>query len=117
MKMTHSFALCAVLSLGAAGNSQAEAEADDSGLSFDDKLQACAACHGENGDKPLAPDYPILAGQYATYLQEALRAYKSGRRQHPIMAMQVEALGLTESDISRLAAHYAAKDGLKSLGE
>ena len=89
----------------------------DAGLSFEDKLAACAACHGENGDEALAPDYPILAGQYADYLEAALNAYKSGRRTHPIMQMQVEALALTDEDIVRLAAHFASKPGLKSLAQ
>ena len=106
-----------ILGLGLAGASWAEESADDSGLSFEDKLQACAACHGENGDKPLAPDYPILAGQYADYLEASLKAYRSGRREHAIMSMQVEALGLTDSDIERLSAHFARQPGLKSLGE
>jgi len=91
--------------------------AADDALAFEDKLAACAACHGENGDKPLAPDYPILAGQYADYLAAALEAYRSGRRDHPIMKMQVEALALTSDDINRLAAHFASKPGLKSLAE
>ena len=26
------------------------------GMSFEDKLKACGACHGEEGNKPLAPD-------------------------------------------------------------
>ena len=102
------------LTIAAAGVCNAET---DAGLVFEDKLAACAACHGENGDKALAPDYPILAGQYADYLEAALNAYKSGRRAHPIMQMQVEALGLTDEDIVRLAAHFASKPGLKSLAK
>ena len=94
-----------------------QAEDDDSGFSFDDKLQSCAACHGENGDKPLAPDYPILAGQYADYLEAALRAYRDGRRSNPIMTMQVETLELSDQDIKRLAAYFADKKGLKNLGD
>lgn len=91
--------------------------ADDSGFTYEDKLGSCAACHGENGDKPLAPDYPILAGQYQDYLEAALKAYRAGRRQNPIMAGQVEMLQLSDQDISRLAAHFSAKKGLKNLAE
>jgi cytochrome c553 len=105
-------ALCAL-----GGTAAANEAADDSGLSYEDKLQACAACHGENGDKPLAPDYPVLAGQYADYLEAALKAYGSGRRQHPIMSMQVEALGLTDADIAKLARHFSSQPGLRGLGE
>lgn len=91
--------------------------ADDSGLTFEDKLAACGACHGVDGDAPLAPDYPILAGQYKDYLQSALSDYKSGRRQHVIMNMQVQALQLSESDIARLSGHFASKSGVVGLGE
>ncbi len=104
-------ALFALTCVGASAND----DSDDSGLAYEDKLQACGACHGENGDKPLAPDYPILAGQHPSYLEAALKAYRSGRRDHPIMQMQVEALGLTDSDIARLAAYFGSKPGLKGL--
>ncbi len=90
---------------------------DDSGLTFEDKLAACAACHGVNGDAPLAPDYPVLAGQYKDYLQSALSDYKTGRRQHMIMNMQVEALQLSDYDIERLSAYFASKPGVVGLGE
>ncbi|MGE0482534.1 MAG: cytochrome c [Gammaproteobacteria bacterium] len=118
MNQASTLGLILALVLGAFGGTAAANEAaDDSGLSYEDKLQACAACHGENGDKPLAPDYPVLAGQYADYLAAALKAYRSGRRQHPIMSMQVEALGLTDSDIARLAQHFSSQSGLRGLGE
>ena len=50
--------------------------------------QVCVACHGENGDKPLQPDYPLLAGQRADYLAKALSDYKSGARKNAIMGGQ-----------------------------
>ena len=90
---------------------------DDSGLSYDDKLQSCSACHGPDGDQPLAPDYPILAGQYADYLESSLKSYRDGRRNNPIMAMQVQMLNLTDEDIRRLSAHFASKRGLSTLAD
>ncbi len=95
----------------------AEEASDENGMSFDAKLQSCFACHGENGDKPLLPDYPILSGQYADYLAQALKSYRSGRWQHPIMNAQVMALGLTDADIEALAAYFASKKGLINLGK
>lgn len=83
------------------------AAAADNGMSFGDKLKACGACHGENGDKPLAPDYPKLAGQHADYITQALKNYRDGRRTHPIMSMQVKALGLTDDDMVKLGQHFA----------
>ncbi|MEX2479754.1 MAG: c-type cytochrome [Gammaproteobacteria bacterium] len=114
MKQNMIRSLVIVLALGSGA---ASAQDGEDGLSYEEKLAACAACHGENGDKPLAPDYPILAGQFADYTRWALEAYRSGRRDHPIMKMQVEALGLTSEDIARLAEHFAAKPGLESLAE
>lgn len=115
--MTNKTLLGLTLTLLIAGPAAAEDEVDDSGLSYEDKLASCAACHGENGDKPLAPDYPVLAGQYADYLEAALKAYRSGRRQHVIMNMQVDTLELTDSDIARLAAHFSRQEGLVNLGD
>jgi cytochrome c553 len=85
------------------------------GLSYDDKLKACGACHGEHGDKPLAPDYPTLAGQHADYIVQALQHYRDGRRNHPIMAMQVKALGLTDADMLKLGQYFSAQAGLQTL--
>ncbi len=85
------------------------------GLSFDDKLKACGACHGEKGDKPLAPDYPTLAGQHADYIVVALQHYRDGRRTHPIMNMQVKALGLTDEDMAKMGQYFSAQGGLEVL--
>lgn len=38
---------------------------------------ACASCHGANFNKPIAPGYPKIAGQYADYLYVALKSYKA----------------------------------------
>lgn len=85
------------------------------GMSFDDKLKACGACHGEKGDKPLAPDYPMLAGQHADYIVQALKNYRDGRRTHPIMSMQVKALGLTDADMIKLGQYFGGQQGLQTL--
>ncbi len=74
---------------------------------FKQKLAACGACHGENGDKPLAPDYPIIAGLPADYLAAALRHYRDGRRNNPIMGAQIQALQLSEKDIVALGDYFA----------
>jgi cytochrome c553 len=97
--------------------SNEDTSVDDSGLTYEEKLAACGACHGINGDAPLAPDYPVLSGQYADYLQSALNDYKTGRRQHMIMNMQVDALQLSDSDIARLSAYFSSKPGVIGLGE
>jgi cytochrome c553 len=74
------------------------------------KAQAqCAACHGKDGNTPIDPSYPKLAGQYADYLVQALSDYKSGGRKNAIMAAQAQAL--SKSDIENLAAYYASLPG------
>lgn len=73
------------------------------------KSAACAACHGPDGNSPL-PLYPKLAGQHADYLQQALKAYKSGARKNEIMKGM--AAPLSAQDIEDLAAFYASQQGL-----
>ena len=38
---------------------------------------ACASCHGADYNKPIAPNYPKIGGQYADYLYVALKAYQT----------------------------------------
>lgn len=75
--------------------------------------QACASCHGPEGKQAVAPNYPILAGQYRDYLLHSLKAYKSGARDNAVMRGMVS--GLTEQDMENLAAWFASRDGLETL--
>ena len=76
------------------------------------KSVTCQACHGVDG-KSIAPEYPNLAGQYASYMEKALRDYRDGRRTNVIMAPM--AAGLSDQDIADLAAWYSKQDGLEYL--
>jgi len=69
--------------------------------------EVCAACHGPDGNKPIAPDYPKLGGQHYDYLVKTLRDYKSGARRDPIMGGQAQAL--TAKEIEDVAAYYAGR--------
>ena len=69
------------------------------------KSTPCQACHGAEGVSP-SPDFPNLAGQYADYMETALRHYKAGKRKNPIMAEQVK--NLSDKDIMDLAAYFAS---------
>jgi len=69
--------------------------------------QVCAACHGAEGNKPSAPDQPVLAGQYYDYLVRALGDYKNGRRTNPIM--KGFAGQLSNQDIEDLAAWFSGQ--------
>lgn len=69
----------------------------------------CAGCHGADGKTPLDPSYAIIAGQYADYLEVALKAYKSGHRKNPIMAGI--AAQLSSAQIEALAEYYSKLPG------
>lgn len=71
------------------------------------RAQTCAGCHGPKGASPIA-NYPIIAGQYKSYLVRTLRDYRDGKRQNPIMSGQVQ--GLTDAQIEALADYYARQE-------
>lgn len=101
MKSLFAFALAACLCAPAfaAGDSAAGQQ----------KSQACAACHGPDGNAPAGPDFPRLAGQHYDYLVKALKDYKSGARKNPIMGGQVG--GLSSQDMADLAAYFSSQQG------
>lgn len=72
--------------------------------------KACVECHGADGAKPLLPEYPILAGQHADYLLQALRDYKSGKRKNPIMAGIIGAVD--EKDFPAIAQFFSRQRAL-----
>ena len=72
------------------------------------KAAACAACHGPKGIA-VAPTFPNLAGQSATYLYVQLRAFKDGARTNTVM--QPLAKALNDQDMRNLAAHFASLPG------
>ena len=68
--------------------------------------QVCAACHGADGNSPLAMN-PSLAGQHAGYLLKQLKEFKSGARSNPVMMAMVA--NLSDDDMRNLSAHYASQ--------
>jgi len=68
------------------------------------KAQACAACHGADGNASI-PNYPKLAGQHPKYLVKQLQAFQSKKRDNAIMSSQVANLKL--QDMEDIAAYYA----------
>lgn len=71
--------------------------------------QQCASCHGKDFVSPVDPTYPKLAGQYADYLEKALRDYQTGARKNAIMAGLAKPL--SRDDIRNIAAYLAALPG------
>ncbi len=76
------------------------------------KSVVCQACHGTTGES-VDPSYPNLAGQYRSYMEQALRDYRSGRRSNAVMAGF--AANLSNQDIADLATWYSKQAGLKDL--
>ncbi|MEJ7668354.1 MAG: c-type cytochrome [Casimicrobiaceae bacterium] len=66
--------------------------------------QVCTACHGADGNSPLAAN-PSLAGQGAEYISRQLTHYKSGVRVNAIM--QAMAAPLTQEEIVALGRYYS----------
>jgi cytochrome c553 len=68
----------------------------------------CAGCHGIPEYRNAYPSYhvPKIAGQNEAYLVNALKAYKSGDRQHPTMTAQ--ASSFSDQDIADIAAYLSA---------
>lgn len=97
-------ALTAALPLAAIADGDPEAGKE--------KAQVCAACHDPSG-KIVDPSYPIIAGQYESYLVKALADYRAGRRNNAIMAPM--AANLSDQDIEDLAAFYSSLEGLQDL--
>jgi cytochrome c553 len=103
MRRVPTLAVAAVIGLALSLDASARGNADAGKA----KSQACAACHGPEGNKPSAPDQPIIAGQHYDYLVKALRDYKSGKRKNAIMSGF--ATPLSQKDIEDLAAWFASR--------
>ena len=72
--------------------------------------EACAACHGPEGNKPITPETPRLAGQHYDYLVQALTAYRKGTRDNAVMSAMAKPL--TENEIRELASYFSRQQGL-----
>jgi cytochrome c553 len=72
--------------------------------------QTCVTCHGADGVKVVGPDHPILAGQQADYIVQALRDYKSGKRKNPIMSGIIA--GVEPKDFEAIALYFSSQPGL-----
>ncbi|MDQ2701884.1 MAG: c-type cytochrome [Pseudomonadota bacterium] len=68
----------------------------------------CQGCHGVTGYKNAYPNYhvPMIAGQAAPYLVNALTEYQTGQRKHP--TMQVQAESFSAQDIADIAAYLSS---------
>ena len=73
------------------------------------QVAACVACHGETGlgvESPLTPKPAVIAGQHVDYLEQALTAYRNGRRKNVVMDGMAKLL--TSDEDVKIAAEYFA---------
>ena len=74
------------------------------------QVAACVACHGETGlgvESPLTPKPAVIAGQHLDYLEQALTAYRNGRRKNVVMDGMAKLL--TSDEDVKIAAEYFAE--------
>ena len=73
-------------------------------------VSMCIGCHaipGYQASFPVVYRVPKIGGQSQQYIEAALKAYRQGDRNHP--SMTAVAKGLTDQQISAVAAYYAAR--------
>jgi cytochrome c553 len=78
------------------------------------KKANCVSCHGANLSKPIAPNYPKIAGQHADYLYVALKAYQTdgnpqvGRKNAIMSGMAKQ---YTHAELKELAKYIGSLQG------
>jgi cytochrome c553 len=97
----------------AQGDAKADAKAGDAKAAsvantIEQRLLACAICHGKNGEGARKNEYyPRLAGKPAEYLYNQLIGFREKRRSSsPIMTYMVG--GLSDNYLHEIAVHYSA---------
>jgi cytochrome c553 len=100
--------LLTMVVLGAAATAALAQEVKGNGDAAKDKVAMCIGCHGIPGYRASFPEVyevPMLGGQSAKYIENALKGYQKGDRKHP--TMRSVAASLTDQDIANLAAYYS----------
>jgi cytochrome c553 len=100
--------LIALLALASLANLAAAADVVGNAKAAENKVSMCIGCHGIPGYKATFPEVyqvPMLGGQSAQYIQNALMAYKKVDRNMP--TMHGIAASLSEQDMADIAAYYS----------
>jgi cytochrome c553 len=77
-----------------------------SAQTIEERVETCAACHGEDG-LPKMPEVPIIWGQHTGYVYIQLRDFKLGTRKSEIMQPLVA--DLEKADMLAIAEHFSKK--------
>lgn len=85
-----------------------------SAMTYDEKLAACLACHGEKGISETA-EVPSLAGMPANFTLIQLFLFRQGTRK--IEIMNDLAKDMTDDDLRKFSDYFAKLVPPKALGE
>lgn len=102
--------IIALLALAGISNIASAADVVGNPKAAELKVSMCIGCHGIPGYRAAFPEVyqvPMLGGQSAKYIENALRAYQTGERKNP--SMRGIAVGLSDQDIADIAAYYAGQ--------
>jgi cytochrome c553 len=100
--------LFALLAFASATQVAVSAEVVGNAEAAKNKVAMCVGCHAIPGYKATFPEVyqvPMIGGQTAKYIENALKAYRKGDRKHP--SMRGIAGSLSDQDIADLAAYYS----------
>lgn len=99
------------LIIGAIGMTSSAAFATGGAALYNSK--GCVACHGADGDAPISPTYPRLAGQNAKYLVMQMKEIKSGSRvDAQTVLMKPAVSSLNDSQIKAIAKWLSKQKGM-----
>lgn len=107
MKKLFSKVIPLVATLVGLSSLASSAFAEPSAAAGEKKAAMCIGCHSIPGYQASFPEVhkvPMISGQSAKYIANALAAYQKGARKHP--TMKAIAASLSEQDIADLAAFY-----------
>lgn len=77
-------------------------------------VPACMACHGPTGNGNPAAAWPQLAGQHSTYVENQLKAYRSGERANgPNAMMQGVAEKMSDEKITAVANYVSGMNATR----
>ena len=104
--------LILAVSLALAASAQAQTPSGDA-TAGKAKVFMCEGCHNAGpGYKTAFPEIyevPMLNGQNAAYIVQALQDYRSGARRN--QTMKAIASSLTDKDMADIAAYYSRPQG------
>lgn len=104
--LSRKFTMVLVAGLVSLGTGPAVA-ADSNGAALF-KSKGCPACHGVDGSYPVSQDYPVIAGQNASYLLRQSRDIRDGRRNNGLTQMMREAVTQVTDDELAIISEWLA---------